>query len=109
MEIVSSMSFVVNGIEYTCSFSAWQSPRGRSRNFERGGGGGVTFRGAAPGRVREGGTPPTQLGGMGERCKLPHGGLGEANAFCVVKPSKTTQKVQYKYRYSKYYRLYNPD
>ena len=32
--------------------------------------------GAAPGRVREGGTPPAQLGGMGERCKLPHRGLG---------------------------------
>ena len=31
-----------------------------------GGGGGAT--GAAPGRVREGGTPPAQLGGMGERC-----------------------------------------
>ena len=30
---------------------------------------------AAPGRVREGGTPPAQLGGMGERCKLPPGGL----------------------------------
>ena len=29
-----------------------------------------------PGRVREGGAPPTQPGGMGERCKLPHGGLG---------------------------------
>ena len=28
--------------------------------------------GGAPGRVREGGTPPAQLGGMGERCKLPH-------------------------------------
>ena len=28
--------------------------------------------GAAPGRVREGGTPPAQPGGIGERCKLPH-------------------------------------
>ena len=32
--------------------------------------------GAAPGRVREGGTPPAQPGGVGERCKLPHGGSG---------------------------------
>ena len=32
--------------------------------------------GRAPGRVREGGTLPAQLGGMGERCKLPHRGLG---------------------------------
>ena len=34
--------------------------------------------GAAPGRVREGGTNRAQLGGMGERCKLPHGGLGRS-------------------------------
>ena len=34
--------------------------------------------GAAPGRVREGGTPPAQLGGVGERCKLPHRGLGRS-------------------------------
>ena len=27
--------------------------------------------GAVPGRMQEGDTPPTQLGGMGERCKLP--------------------------------------
>ena len=35
---------------------------------------------AAPGRVgmREGATPPAQLGGMGERCKLPHRGLGRS-------------------------------
>ena len=32
--------------------------------------------GAAPGRVREGGTPPAQLGGMGEPCKLPPSGSG---------------------------------
>ena len=30
----------------------------------------------APGRVWEGGTPPSQQGGMGERWKLPHRGLG---------------------------------
>ena len=33
---------------------------------------------AAPGRVQEGGTPPAQLGGMGERCKLPLRGLGRS-------------------------------
>ena len=43
-----------------------------------GGGGGGTIRGAAPGRGREGGTPPAQLGGVGERCKLPHWGLGRS-------------------------------
>ena len=43
-----------------------------------GGGGGGTIRGAAPGRGQEGGTPPTQLGGVGERCKLPHRGLGQS-------------------------------
>ena len=35
-------------------------------------------KGAVPGRVREGGTPPAQLGGMGERCELPHRGLGRS-------------------------------
>ena len=34
--------------------------------------------GAAPGRVLEGGTPPAQLGGMGERCKYPIGVWGSA-------------------------------
>ena len=33
-------------------------------------------KGDAPGRVREGGTPPAQLGGMGERCELPPSGSG---------------------------------
>ena len=42
----------------------------------REGGGGPGAKGDAPGRVREGGTPPAQLGGMGERCELPHRGLG---------------------------------
>ena len=56
-----------------------------------GGGGGGTVSGAAPGRVREGGTPPAQLGGMGERCKLPHRGMGRT--FCVVKAPKTMQKI----------------
>ena len=64
--------------------------------FGRGGGGGggghngrCGYRlgrvvgGAAPRRVREGGTPPAQLGEMGERCmgercKLPHRGLGRS-------------------------------
>ena len=58
--------------------------KGGSRNWERGGGGGAKVRVwqgwgksggvAAPGRVREGGTPPAQLGGLGERCKLPQRG-----------------------------------
>ena len=66
--------------------------RGGSRNLERG----HTVRGAAPGRVREGGTPPAQPGGMGESAgSSPIGAWGgalEANAFCVVKAPKTTQK-----------------
>ena len=41
-------------IMYTCI-----SNTGRSREFGRGGG---TVRGAAPGRVHEGRTPPAQLG-----------------------------------------------
>ena len=32
----------------------------------------------APGRVQEGGTPSAQLGGKGERRKLPHQGLGRS-------------------------------
>ena len=56
--------------------------QGRIQEFGKGGGGGGggggTVRGAAPGRVLEGGTPPAQLGGMGERCKLPHRGLGRS-------------------------------
>ena len=47
---------------------------------KRGGGGGG---GAAPGRVREGDTLPAQLGGLGERCKLPQRGSG-------AKPQKPT-------------------
>ena len=50
--------------------------------------------GDAPGRVREGGTPPVQLGGMGERCELPHRGLGRSprsQRFLRKKtPPKTT-------------------
>ena len=60
-------------LNYTCTSGAdpgiWKGGGG-------GGGGGGTVRGAAPGRVREGGTPPAQLGGMGERCKLPHRVVG---------------------------------
>ena len=51
-----------------------------------GGGGGGGGKGDAPGRVREGGTPPAQLGGMGERCELPHRGLGLPGA----EPQKPT-------------------
>ena len=50
--------------------------------------------GDAPGRVREGGTPPAQPGGMGERCELPHRGLGRSprsQRFLRKKtPPKTT-------------------
>ena len=49
--------------------------------------------GAAPGRVREGGTPPAQLGGMGERCKLPHQGSGaEPQKLCVSALKKSSMR-----------------
>ena len=50
-------------------------------------------KGDAPGRVREGGTPPTQLGGMGERCELPHRGLGRSPASQRFLPLKKLQKL----------------
>ena len=71
---------------------------GGSRNWEGGGGGhgrgcgngwGEVVGGSAPGRVWEGGTPPAQLGGVGERCKLPHRGLGlrpRSQRFLLRKP-----------------------
>ena len=49
---------------------------GRVKNSVRLGGGATTP--IVPGRVREGGTPPAQQGGVGERCKLPHRGLGRS-------------------------------
>ena len=73
----------------------------------RGGGGGGGHRrgcgkgwgevvgGAAPGRVREGGTPPAQLGGVGECCKLPHRGLGRSprsQRFLRRKPPPKVRK-----------------
>ena len=54
-----------------------------------GNGWGEVVGGSAPGRVREGGTPPAQLGGVGERCKLPHRGLGRSprsQRFLLRKP-----------------------
>ena len=54
-------------------------------------------KGAAPGRVREGGTPPAQLGGMGERCELPHRGLGRSprsQRFLLLKNSKNYTKTR---------------
>ena len=77
---------------YTGSFpgrrSAMISYQGRIQELGAGGGGGhrrgcgrgwgKAGCGAAPGRVREGGTPPAQLGGLGERCKLPQRGLGRS-------------------------------
>ena len=54
-------------------------------------------KGDAPGRVREGGTPPAQLGGMGERCELPHRGLGRSprsQRFLRLKNSKSYAKTR---------------
>ena len=54
-------------------------------------------KGDAPGRVREGGTPPAQLGGMGERCELPHRGLGRSprsQRFLRLKNSKNYTKTR---------------
>ena len=54
-------------------------------------------KGDAPGRVREGGTPPAQLGGMGERCELPHRGLGlrpRSQRFLRMKNSKNYTKTR---------------
>ena len=51
--------------------------------------------GVAPGRVREGGTPLAQVGGIGERCKLPYRGLGwspRSQRFLHSKTPETTQK-----------------
>ena len=76
----------------------------------RGGGGGGHRRGcgkgwgevvggASPGRVREGGTPPAQLGNVGERCKLPHQGLGlrpRSQRFLRRKPPKKYVKTALK-------------
>ena len=56
---------------------------GGSRNWEGGGGGGraparvwQSSRRGRPGEGAEGDTPPAQQGGVGERCKLLHRGLG---------------------------------
>ena len=54
-------------------------------------------KGDAWGRVREGGTPPAQLGGMGERCELPHRGLGRSprsQRFLRLKNSKNYTKTR---------------
>ena len=56
--------------------------------------------GATPGRVQEGGTPPTQLGSMGEHCKLPHWGLGRnPRSQCFLRLKKL-QKLYKKEVYS---------
>ena len=99
-----------------------QSPKATSSNlvtpaYYRGGGSCLALIPQATGAdlgisVREGGTPPAQQGGMGERCTLPHRSLGrspKANAFCVQKTPKTIQKsggqeafnVSYVYRQCK--------
>ena len=58
-----------------------------------GGGGGGGAKGDAPGRVREGGTPPAQLGGMGERCELPHRCLGRSPRSQRILRLKKLQKL----------------
>ena len=44
-----------------------------------------------PGRVREGGTPPAQQGGMGERWKLPNWGLGRSPSRAVGTKKKVVR------------------
>ena len=49
-----------------------------------------------PGEGTEGGTPPVQLGVTGERCKLPHRGLGRSprnQRFLHRKPPKNYAKT----------------
>ena len=68
----------------------------RRKEIIVGGGGGGRAKGDAPGRLREGGTPPAQLGGMGERCELPHRGLGRSprsQRFLRLKNSKNYTKT----------------
>ena len=51
------------------------------------------------GTARGRGTPPAQLGGMGERCKLPHRGLGlrpRSQRFLRRNPPKSTLKLHQK-------------
>ena len=68
-------------------------PSGGSRNWEGGGAPARVWQwvGRSSRRVRPGvgGTPPAQLGGVGERCKLPHRGLGlrpRSQRFLLRKP-----------------------
>ena len=60
----------------------------------RGGGGGGA-KGDAPGRVREGETPPAQRGGMGERCELPH--KNSKNYTKTRRPHKRPRPLFYMY------------
>ena len=73
--------------------------RGGGHRRGCGKGWGEVVGGASPGRVREGGTPPAQLGGVGERCKLPHRGLGRSprsQRFLRRKPPKKYVKTALK-------------
>ena len=73
--------------------------RGGGHRRGCGKGWGEVVGGPAPGRVREGGTPPAQLGGVGERCKLPHRGLGlrpRSQRFLHRKPPKKYVKTALK-------------
>ena len=55
-------------------------------------GGGHSLR-RRPGEGAGGGTPPAQLGGMGERCKLPHRGLGRSPRSQRVLRCKSSEKA----------------
>ena len=57
---------------------------------------GRSSRRGRPGEGAGGGTPPAQLGGMGERCKLPHRGLGlrpRSQRILRINPPKSTLKL----------------
>ena len=72
----------------TCLKTWWDtfiqqgSMQGRTQDLELGGGGGGGRKGQrvgiGGGCVRGRRPLPLQLGGMGERCKLPHWGLGRS-------------------------------
>ena len=74
--------------------------QGRRRHTKSGPGidNGGRVGGAAPGRVRDGGSPPAQLGDMGGALLAPPAGSGaeplKPTLFALLNPPKTTQKVQ---------------
>ena len=75
--------------------------RGGGHGRGCGNGWGEVVGGSAPGRVWEGGTPPAQLGGVGERCKLPHRSGAEPQKptlFAKKTPPKVRKKCNYRLR-----------